>query len=218
MNGRKAEWSPGKSRQEEVWAGAFGDAYVDRNRRLDQLAGKRRLFARILARAPGVQSVLELGANIGLNLIAIGELLPHARLAGVEINGKAHAELARIPRVEAHLASLFDFTPETPFDLAFTAGVLIHVAPERLPEAYDRLHAASRRYLLVVEYYNPTPLEVPYRGERGLLFKRDFAGELMDRFADLALVDYGFVWRRDPVFPLDDLTWFLLEKRGGTGP
>ncbi len=207
----------GTTRQEKIWAGAFGDAYVDRNRRLDQLAGKRHLFARILARAPGVESVLELGANIGLNLQAIGELLPRARLAGVEINEKAHAELARLPRVEAVLGSLFDFVPEEPFDLVFTAGVLIHLAPERLAEAYDRLHAAGRRYLLVIEYYNPTPVEVPYRGERELLFKRDFAGEIMDRFDDLALVDYGFVWRRDPVFPLDDLTWFLMEKRSGGG-
>ncbi len=206
------------TRQEQVWAGEFGDAYVDRNRRLDQLAGKRHLFARILARTRGVGSVLELGANIGLNLVAIGELLPGARLAGVEINPKAHAELARLPRVEAHLASLFDFVPEAPFDLAFTAGVLIHLAPERLEEAYARLHGASCRYLLLVEYYNPTPVEVPYRGERELLFKRDFAGEMMDRFGDLALVDYGFVWRRDPVFPLDDLTWFLLEKRDGSMP
>ncbi len=203
------------TRQERVWAGEFGDSYVDRNRRLEQLAAKRRLFATILARTRGVKSVLELGANVGLNLIAIRELLPGARLAGVEINEKAYRELAHLADVEAHLASLFDFAPDHPFDLAFTAGVLIHVAPERLEEAYRRLHAASRRYVLVIEYYNPSPMEVPYRGERGLLFKRDFAGEMMDAFDDLALVDYGFVWRRDPVFPLDDLTWFLMEKRRG---
>jgi spore coat polysaccharide biosynthesis protein SpsF len=27
-------------------------------------------------------------------------------------------------------------------------------------------------------------------------------------------VDYGFAYRRDPNFPQDDITWFLLEKRG----
>ena len=37
-------------------------------------------------------------------------------------------------------------------------------------------------------------------------------GELMDRFPSLKLVDYGFLWKRDPVFPQDDITWFLLEK------
>ena len=52
-----------------------------------------------------------------------------------------------------------------------------------------------------------------YRGFRRRLFKRDFCGELMDRFPDLELLDYGFGYRRDPNFPLDDGTWFLLQKR-----
>ena len=45
------------------------------------------------------------------------------------------------------------------------------------------------------------------------LFKRDFAGEILDRHADLQLVDYGFAYRRNPQFPQDDITWFLMEKR-----
>jgi spore coat polysaccharide biosynthesis protein SpsF len=44
------------------------------------------------------------------------------------------------------------------------------------------------------------------------LWKRDFAGEMLDRFPDLKVVDYGFVWRRDPIAPMDDITWVLLEK------
>jgi spore coat polysaccharide biosynthesis protein SpsF len=44
------------------------------------------------------------------------------------------------------------------------------------------------------------------------LFKRDFAGDLLDRFPGLVLVDYGFVYHRDKAFPQDDMTWFLLEK------
>ena len=56
--------------------------------------------------------------------------------------------------------------------------------------------------------------KLPYRGHAGKLFKRDFAGELLERYADLSLVDYGFVYRRDPNFRQDDLTWFLLEKLG----
>ena len=77
---------------------------------------------------------------------------------------------------------------------------------------YQRLHDCSRRYVLVAEYYNPSPVAIPYRGHDDRLFKRDFAGELLERYDDLRLVDYGFVYHRDPVFPLDDITWFLLEK------
>ncbi|MGH3265470.1 MAG: pseudaminic acid biosynthesis-associated methylase, partial [Trebonia sp.] len=92
------------------------------------------------------------------------------------------------------------------------SGVLIHIAPDQLQRIYERLHMACGRYLLLAEYYNPSPVEVEYRGHSGRLFKRDFAGELMDRFADLRLRDYGFAYHRDPLFPADDVNWFLLER------
>jgi hypothetical protein len=64
---------------------------------------------------------------------------------------------------------------------------------------------------MVCEYYNPVPVAVPYRGNTDRLFKRDFAGEMIDRYG-LRLIDYGFVYRRDGYFPQDDVTWFLMEK------
>ena len=39
-----------------------------------------------------------------------------------------------------------------------------------------------------------------------------FAGELLDAYPDLELVDYGFQYHRDHNFPADDSTWFLLKK------
>ena len=53
---------------------------------------------------------------------------------------------------------------------------------------------------------------VNYRGNSDRLFKRDFAGELMDRYP-LRLIAYGFSYHRDNYFPQDDSTWFLLEKK-----
>lgn len=50
-----------------------------------------------------------------------------------------------------------------------------------------------------------------YRGHARRLFKRDFAGEMIDRYG-LSLVDYGFVYHRDAVSPQDDVTWFLMER------
>jgi len=32
-------------------------------------------------------------------------------------------------------------------------------------------------------------------------------------YQDLQLIDYGFVYHRDPNWPQDDLHWFLMEKR-----
>lgn len=52
-----------------------------------------------------------------------------------------------------------------------------------------------------------------YRGNKNRLFKRDFAGEFMDKFPDVQLVEYGFAYHRDKRYMVDDVNWFLLEKR-----
>lgn len=199
--------------QERFWQGEFGDAYVDRNAGAAAVASCLAFFGRALARAGGLGSVLELGTNRGLNLQALRALLPQAQLQGVELNGKACALARALNVAEIWEGSLFDYPVTKGFDLAFTKGVLIHLPPDLLPAAYDKLYQASRRFILVAEYYNPTPVEVSYRGHAERLFKRDFAGELLDRHTDLRLLDYGFVYHRDPLFPADDISWFLLEKQ-----
>ena len=91
-------------------------------------------------------------------------------------------------------------------------GVLIHIAPEYLPLAYENIYRATRRYILIGEYYSRQPEEVSYRGYKNKLFKRDFAGEMLDKYTDLRLVDYGFFYHKDESSKLDDITWFLMEK------
>lgn len=202
-----------KTDQEEFWAGKFGDEYIDRNAGDSIRAAKAALWSRILRSARGVNSVLELGANIGLNLQALHFLLPRAALSAVEIN-KSAAEMLRSSGIcaQVHTGSILDFAPSQSYDLVFTMGVLIHIAPDALQVAYDALYASTNRYIVVGEYYNPTPVALQYRGEAERLFKRDFAGDMLDRFTQLRLIDYGFVYRRDEDFGLDDVTWFLLEK------
>lgn len=200
-----------RTEQEAFWAGEFGDAYIDRNQAHDWVARNAALFARVLARTSGISSVLELGANIGLNLQALRTLLPAATLTGVEINARAAERLAKVDGVEAVHSSIYEYRPNKRFDLVFTKTVLIHVEPSMLPSVYETMHALAAKYVVVVEYYNPAPVEVSYRGHSRRLFKRDFAGELLDRFPDLRLADYGFWYRRDRWFQ-DDVTWFLLEK------
>ncbi len=199
--------------QERFWAGKFGTDYVKRNKTENLLSSNVALFSKILRHATGVRSVLEFGSNIGLNLMAIRQLIPCVKLSAIEINPSATAELRKIKDIKVYPQSILAFQPDYPRDLVLVKGVLIHMAPERLSQTYDLLHQCAGRFLCVVEYYNPTPVEIPYRGHKGKLFKRDFAGELLERFRDLHLRDYGFVYHRDPSFPQDDLTWFLLEKR-----
>jgi len=203
--------SPFGTDQEAFWAGEFGDEYTARNDGPQVVAANAALFAKVLAHAHGTRSVLELGANRGLNLRALRMLLPDASLTGLEINEQALGHLRGVDGVQVVQASLLDWQPPRTYDLVFTKGVLIHIAPERLPHAYDLLFKASARYILIAEYYAPAPTEIPYRGHAGRLFKRDFAGELLDRHPGLRVREHGFAWRRDP-FPQDDLNWFLIEK------
>jgi pseudaminic acid biosynthesis-associated methylase len=203
-----------ETEQEAFWRGGFGDQYTERNADERLVRANLALFARILSRAPSVDSIVELGCNRGANLAALNALDPTFKLTAYEINATAAKIASDLGVAKVHCASILDLDPATleTSDLAFTKGVLIHIGPDDLERAYAALHGLARRYVMVCEYYNPTPAMVPYRGATERLFKRDFAGELMDRF-DLALVDYGFVYHRDSHFPQDDLTWFLLEKR-----
>ena len=91
-------------------------------------------------------------------------------------------------------------------------GVLIHINPDQLNNVYEKVYNSSNKYILIAEYYSPEPVGVLYHGVEGRLFKRDFAGEMIDHYRDLKLIDYGFVYHRDNSFPQDDLNWFLLEK------
>lgn len=202
-----------KTEQEDFWAGEFGDQYIGCNQDRELEIANVALFAKILERTTGrVKSFLEFGANVGMNLRAIQQLVPDADLSAIEINGKAVAQLREwggCSRVYHGL--MLEFVPDEPRDFVFTKTVLIHIHPQELPGLYGKLHAATGRYLCVAEYYNTSPTEVTYRGQRERLFKRDFAGELLARFSDLRLVDYGFVYHHDR-FPQDDITWFLMEK------
>jgi spore coat polysaccharide biosynthesis protein SpsF len=199
-----------RTEQEAFWAGEFGDDYIARNPEAPEIAANLRLFTQALKVAGEVRSVVELGANVGLNLEALKLLYPGIHCSAVEINSKAAAQLrTKIDRVIEN--SILDWQPDFTADLALIKGVLIHINPEQLNAVYDRLYAASTRLILVCEYYNPTPVEVPYRGHSERLFKRDFAGEMIDRF-NLRLLDYGFTYRRDPSAAFDDINWFLLEK------
>jgi len=202
-----------KTEQESFWAGEFGNDYIGRNQGESSIASDTAFFSRILSSTRSVSSVLEFGANIGLNLEAIKRLLPNAKLSAIEINSKAIETLKNIKDIEIHHTSILEFKPAKKVNLSLIKGVLIHINPDELQKVYELLYESSDRYICVAEYYNPSPVQVKYRGHDARLFKRDFAGEILDKYKDLKLVDYGFAYHRDNNFPQDDVTWFLMEKQ-----
>ncbi|NDY73271.1 pseudaminic acid biosynthesis-associated methylase [Desulfobacter hydrogenophilus] len=204
-----------KTEQEKSWAGEFGTQYIKSHA---LLSSNLYFFPGRYRSAHGVKTCIKFGANIGMNLKALKLLFPEQEKYGIEINSDAVGELVKnIPPNHVCHSSILDFPPPNThkmiWDLALIKGVLIHINPDELNLVYDKLVTACEKYLLVAEYFNPTPVAIPYRGHVDRLFKREFAGEIMDRYPCMKLLDYGFVYRRDPHFPQDDISWFLMEKR-----
>lgn len=204
-----------KNDQLKFWQGKFGDTYADRNVADAEALGQRTaMWTRILAAmSPMPESILEVGANVGLNLRALSALLP-AELNAVEPNEKARSILGEsrvLPAERIHNASSTSLPlDDDSVEFAFTSGVLIHIAPDDLLPSCREMYRVSSSYIACAEYFNPTPVEIEYRGHSGVLFKRDFGAFWLDNFADLELVDYGFLWKR--ATGLDDLTWWVFRK------
>lgn len=207
----KDKTSQGKLWKESNW----GKQYISRNNSNQLRSSNISLFAKIFASLnQPIKSVLEIGPNIGLNLDAINILDDQIIIDCIEINEDACIILKNKDYIRnVYNDSIISFKPDNSlrYDLVLTKGVLIHLNPDELSKVYSKIHSLSDKFVLFAEYYNPTPVAINYRGVDNALFKRDFAGEFLDKFKDAKLIDYGFVYHRDNYFTQDDITWFLID-------
>ena len=134
----------------EVWAQDWGNSYTARNR-VDWRA--RVPFWRDVLDLTGARSVYEVGSNAGWNLSAIQRIDPFVRLHGCEVNAQAHAQAThcglgvRLGGAVERLAG-----ESRHYDVVYTAGVLIHIAPAELKATMEAIAQASADYVLAVEY------------------------------------------------------------------
>ena len=194
--------------QEKLWSGSFGSSYTQRNP--GSPTGDRIFWERALDKTGTITTVLELGANKGNNIRALRRHLPLAQLDGFEINPEAFKQLELVAD-ESRCGSILDFQPSRTWDLVFTKGVLIHIAPSDLDKAVRVLYEASCKYILISEYFNERPVEIKYRGIDGALWKRDFGEFLLNQYPGLKCVDYFFWWRHDR-HPQDNITTWIFQK------
>jgi pseudaminic acid biosynthesis-associated methylase len=200
----------------ETWKADFGNEYIDRNDYAEwKIADGIEAFRRMTA-GTTIKSALEVGSNIGLNLLALRRLLgEHARLYAVEPNRKAFERVRS--HAELNLAGAWNCdafgipVADASIDLVFTCGVLIHIPPDRLQDATTEIVRVAKRYVLCAEYFSHVPAEIRYRGQEGLLFKRDFGSYYLDLFPTLKCVEYGFLWQRE-LSRYDNLNWWLFER------
>ena len=195
-------------RLEQLWASEFGNDYVERNRGAGD--NRARFWQEVMTElAP--RRVLEIGCNLGANLRWVAEALPHNQVYGVDINQKALAQLhTAYPDINAFWAAARELPfRDRWFDLVFTMGVLIHQPDSTLPLVMSEIVRCSNRYVLCGEYHAETPQEIPYRGQTGALFKRDYGRLYQELFPQLRLLKQGFLSRDEG---WDDVTYWIFEK------
>ncbi len=190
------------------WTGEFGRAYTERNP-VDwaEIVPAWKIMTAHLDPAP--RTIFEAGCNRGHNLHALASLFPDARLRGIEpqayargfaIDHGLHIENGHLPDpIPKRLAS----------DLVIDSGVLIHVAPENLDASMRALHAASKRWLLSVEYFSQDDAMVHYRGMDDQLWCRDYGAHWQRLFPELRRVAVDQL-----VVPVGftHCTYWLMEK------
>jgi hypothetical protein len=101
-----------ETEQDKFWAGEFGDAYIERNRGSELLAAKLALLAKILSSAGAVSSLIELGANVGLNLVAPHKAPAHCRTGGGRNQSPSRGELRRFEWLKTCENSVLAFQPQ----------------------------------------------------------------------------------------------------------
>ena len=124
--------------QSEFWRGEFGNAYVDRNvASPEQMQARLALWSEILSHtisAPPTR-ILEIGANLGINLRAFRQLSSARRLA-LEPNAEQYL------RSRSRLGMLYER------EWLDNTRVFRKTLAELVREYVDLLHAESRGYTL----------------------------------------------------------------------
>jgi len=134
-------------------------------------------------------------------------------LYGIEIGSYAvQRSKANTSGINIIQASAFDIPfKDGFFDLVFTSGVLIHIAPSDIQKALAEIHRCTNGYIWGFEYYADTYTEVTYREHESLLWKTDFAKLYLDLFDGLVLVGE----KRVKYLKDDNIdSMFLIKKHG----
>ena len=178
----------------DFWQSDHGRAYMQRNAvSAVDVENRARALARILANIPTPpRTVLEVGSGPGGNLLALRRLLPDARLFAVEPNEHAR-ELSALSGAEVydgHAGAIP--AADATFDLVLTAGVLIHVHPDRLRSCMVEIARVSRQHVVAIEYFAPSCEPVTYYGA-DRIWRNDFGSIYMS--IGLRPVASGFFWK-----------------------
>jgi len=207
--------------QMKKWKGKFGNEYTKRNafnsKELDELYDKNYGITRSKLNEVFVGNlnrsinVLEVGSNVGSQLLSL-QKMGFENLYGIEINKYAvESAKANTKRINIIQGSAYDIPfKKGYFDIVFTSGVLIHIAPSDIQKLLKEIYRCSNTYIWGFEYYADRYTEVKYRGHDALLWKTNFVQLYLDLFDDLELIKE----KRVKYLQDDNVdTMFLIRKQ-----
>ncbi|OPY66108.1 MAG: Methyltransferase domain protein [Syntrophorhabdus sp. PtaU1.Bin050] len=213
-----------RTEQMDFWSGKFGKEYTVRNTKehedwnqqyLDNYGLTRlQMNGEFLGNLRKDLRILEIGCNTGQQLEGLHKQ-GFRSLHGIELQWHAvEYSKVRADGIAVLQASGFEIPFKSgAFDLVFTSGVLIHIAPRDLPAIIGEIYRCSSRYIWGFEYYSDKNTEINYRGNTGVLWKADFASIFVNLFPALTIVRkrlYPYV--NDTEYGNVDCM-YLLEKK-----
>lgn len=181
-----------RTEQEEFWKGEFGNEYTLRNAGDWDAFYKKQwgitrteLNAEFLSEVDKNAQILEVGCNRG-NQLQILHNQGFKNLWGIDVNKHALKIAKENTTFNISEGSALEIPFEDEyFELVFTSGVLIHIAPTDLPKVMQEMHRVSKRYIWGFEYYSEELTEIEYRGHKHRLWKNDFVKLFRDHFPEL---------------------------------
>ena len=197
------------ARLETLWAGAFGNDYVDRT--VSDGDDRSDLWIPLMDELRPA-TVVEVGCGVGRNLQSITRRVDAKCVTGVDINAKALRLLdRRVPGVRGVNAPARELPlADRSVEFVFTMGVLVHQPDETLEKVMSEMVRVSSRHVFCGECYGDGTVALPYHGNDAALFRRDYGGLFLDLFPfELALVREGRLSVDDGS---DGLTWWLFER------
>ncbi|MCB2310032.1 methyltransferase domain-containing protein [Clostridium tagluense] len=175
--------------QESLWSGDFGKAYTERNiyspieldKFYEDTYGVSRTDMNLLFLDKMDKDscrILEIGSNVG-NQLRLLQKMGFKNLYGIELQSYA---VKRAKELTSDINIIQASAEDIPFkdgffDLVFTSGVLIHIAPENLPNIMKEIVRCSKKYIWGFEYYAEVFTEIQYRGNNNALWKGDYSEE-----------------------------------------
>ena len=185
-----------KTKQMEMWSEVFGKKYTDRNaltlKEMEELTKRNYGYTRTELNQEFIgdmnrsMRILEVGCNIGNQLLCL-QKMGFKSLYGLDLQEYAvELSKSRTKHINIIQGSAFDIPYKNGFfDLVFTSGLLIHIAPSDIRKVLAEIYRSSNKYIWGFEYFADVYTEVEYRGHKGLLWKTNFSKMYLEQFSDL---------------------------------